>query len=84
MAIGTHKSKANIRLGHIVLENLRKRQMRKQIEEDNAHANDAAIAEREEEEGCNKRIAELEDVIERNKEQVCTHANRPDLCYQPT
>ena len=51
MAIGTCKSNANVHPGCIVLENLRKRQTRKQIKEDNAHANDATIAEREEEEG---------------------------------
>ena len=84
MAIGTRKSNANVRPGRIVLENSRRRRTRKQIEEDNARANAAAVAEREEEEGRNKRIAELEDGIERDEEQVRTHANRPDLRYQPT
>lgn len=67
-----------------MLENSRTRRTRKQIEEDNARANAAAIAEREEQESHNKRIAELEDKIERNEEQVRMHANRPDLHHQPT
>jgi hypothetical protein len=84
MPVGTRKSNVNVCPGQIVLENSRRRWTRKQIEEDNAHAIAAAIAEREEEEGRNKHIAELEDKIERNEEQVRMHANRPDLHYQPT
>jgi hypothetical protein len=83
MAISICKSNANVHPGYIILENSRRRQMRRQIEENNACANAAAIVEREEEEGCNKCIAELEDEIERNKEQVYMYANRPDLCDQP-
>jgi hypothetical protein len=71
-------------LGHIVLGNQKVRQTKKQIEEDNAHAKATAIAQREDKVGHNKCIVEVEDAIERDKEQVCMYANRPDLCCKET
>jgi len=50
---------------------------------DKARAKRAAIAERDAEEARNKCIAEVEDGIEMNEEDMHTHANRPDLCYKP-
>jgi hypothetical protein len=58
--------------------------MKKQIEEDNAHAKAATIAQREDKVRCNKCIVEVEDAIERDEEQVCMYANRPDLHYKET
>jgi len=59
------------------------RRTTKEIQEDKARKAEAAIAQREEEESCNKCITEVEDTIEQNEDQLCTHANRPDLCYKP-
>jgi len=50
---------------------------------DKARAERAAIAERDAEEARNKCIAEVEDGIEMNEEDMRTHANRPDLHYKP-
>ena len=79
MPISTRKSNANVHPGCIVLGNQKPRRSRKQIKEDAAHAKAAAVARAEEEEGRNRRIAEVEDAIELNEEQVRIHTNRPDL-----
>jgi len=83
MLMSTCKSNANAHPGRIVLESQTVRRTTKEIQEDKAHKAEAAIAQREEEESCNKRIAEVEDAIERNEDQLRTHANRPDLRYEP-
>jgi len=77
------KSNVTAHPGHIVLENRTLRRTKKQIQIDKARAKRAAIAERDAEEACNKCIAEVEDGIEMNEEDMHTHANRPDLCYKP-
>ena len=83
MPITTRKSNANVHPGRIVLGNQKQpRRSRKQIEEDAARAKAAAVARAEEEVVCNRRIAEVEDAIELNEEQVRIHTNRPDLQVQ--
>jgi hypothetical protein len=79
MPIRTRKSNAGVHPGRIVLGNQRPRRTRQQIEEDDARKKAATIARREEEEGRNRHIAEVEDAIELNEEQVRIHAIRPDL-----
>ena len=83
MPVNTHVSNADTHPGRIVLENQILRQMKKQIQMDNACAEKAAIAERDAEEARKKCIAEVEDGIEVNEEDIRMHANRPDLCYKP-
>jgi len=58
------------------------RRTRKEIKEDETCKEEATSTQREEEESRNKCIAEVEDAIEPNEEQLRTHANRPDLRYE--
>jgi len=83
MPVNTRASNTDMHPGRVVLENQILRRMKKQIQMDNAHAEKAAIAERDAEEACKKCIAEVEDGIEVNEEDICMHANRPDLHYKP-
>jgi len=83
MPMSTRKSNANAHPGRVVLESQTVRRTTKEIQEDKACKAEAAIAQREEEESRNKHIAEVEDAIERNEDQLHTHANRPDLRYEP-
>ena len=84
MAVGTRKSNANVHPGQIVLESQNTRCTSKEVEADKSHAKAAAIAVRESEEARNKYIVEVEDVIQRNEDDVQLHTNRPDLCNKPT
>jgi len=81
--MNTCKSNAMAHPGHIVLENQTLRWTKKQIQMDNAHAEKAALVERDAEEACNKSITEVEDGIEMNEVDIRIHANRPDLRYKP-
>lgn len=81
--MSTRKSNADAHPGRVVLDSQTVRRTRKEIQEDEARKAEAATAQREEEESHNKRIAEVEDAIERNEEQLRTHASRPDLRYEP-
>ena len=86
MPITTRKSNADAHPGRVLLENQRVRRTRAQIEGDIASATVAAIAASEEEVTRHRSIAEVEDAIERNEEQLRLHASRPDLRYhvEPT
>ena len=84
MPITTRKSNADVHPGRVVLENQRVRCTKAQIEGDIASAAVAAIAASEEEVTRHRSIAEVEDAIEKNEEQLRLHANRPDLRVEPT
>ena len=83
MPIGTRKANAHAHPGRIVLESQQPRRTRNQIEEDTSRAKAAAVAERVEKEANRlsvlSAIAEIENTIEKNKEQVRVHTTRPDL-----
>jgi hypothetical protein len=83
MPISTRKSNADAHPGRIVLDSQSTRRTKKQVEEDSHRAKVAAIAEREETEATRRSvmatIAEIEDTIEENEEQVRTSTTRPDL-----
>jgi hypothetical protein len=62
-----------------VLESQRARRTKKQVEEDKSRAKAAAIEKEANQLSVLSTIAELEDTIEKNEEQVRVHTNRPDL-----
>ena len=64
MLMSTRKLNADAHPGCVVLDSQTVRRTRKEIQEDEAHKAEAATAQREEEESCNKRITEVEDAIE--------------------
>lgn len=82
MPVGTCKSNADAHPGRIILENQRIRRTRKQMEGDIASSKAAAIAASEDKAGRHRCIAEVEDNIGRNEEELRLHANRPDLCHR--
>jgi len=86
MPVSTHRSNKDVHPGRIILENQYMRCTRQQIEEDIASAKAAAIAAGEDEVARNKSIAKVEDAVERDKEDMCTYAKRPNLCchVEPT
>ena len=79
MPISTRKTNVSAHPGHIVLESQRARRTKKQVEEDNSRAKAAAIEKEANRLSVLSTIAELEDTIEQNEEQVRVHTNRPDL-----
>ena len=62
-----------------MLESQWARRTKKQVEEDNSWAKAAAIEKEVNQLLVLSTIAELEDTIEQNEEQVHVHTNRPDL-----
>jgi hypothetical protein len=63
-----------------VLESQQARCTKKQVKEDKSWAKAAAIEKEANRLSVLSTIAELEDTIEKNEEQVRMHTNRPDLC----
>ena len=63
----------------IVLKSQQARCIKKEVKEDNSWAKAAAIEKEVNQLSVLSTIAELEDTIEQNEEQVCVHTNRPDL-----
>jgi hypothetical protein len=83
MPISTRKTNVDAHPSRIVLDSQSTRRTKRQIEDDRNRAEEAAIVEREETEA-NRRsviatIAEIEDAIQENKEQLLVNTTRPDL-----
>jgi len=68
-------------------DRLQVRRTTKQVQEDKSCAMKAATAQREKEEvNCQAvltSIAQIEDSIQQEEEEVRLHSKRPDLCYDP-
>jgi len=83
MPISTRKTNADAHPGRIVLDSQSTRRTKRQIEDDRNRAEEAAIMEREETEANHRSvittIAEIEDAIQENKEQLLMNTTRPDL-----
>jgi hypothetical protein len=81
MAIGTHKSNAEVHPGRILLESQPSRRTKQQIESDVSKAKAEAEAEAEAERQCAVliHIAKLKHSAEQEEQAMHMHANRPDL-----